>query len=78
MTIKGVSESFVETLRTNTALIRKYVKDEKIKGKVMCVSSTEQSIKNNKNMVTSMMMVPSVAGIYAASYVINNIIKENK
>ena len=28
MTIKGVSESFVETLRTNTALIRKYVKDE--------------------------------------------------
>ena len=58
--------------------LRKYVKDEKIKGKVMCVSSTEEPIKSNKNMVTSMMMVPSVAGIYAASYVINNIIKENK
>lgn len=30
MTIKGISESFVESLRTNTALIRKYVKDENL------------------------------------------------
>ena len=30
MTITGISESFVETLRTNTALIRKYVKDENL------------------------------------------------
>lgn len=58
--------------------LRKYVKDEKIKGKVICVSSIEQPIKTDKNMVTSMMMVPSTAGIYAASYVINSIIKENK
>lgn len=57
--------------------LRKYVKDEKIKGKVICVSSTEQPLKTDKNMVTSMMMVPSTAGIYAASYVINSIIKEN-
>lgn len=55
--------------------LRKYVKDEKIKGKVICVSSTEQPLKTDKNMVTSMMMVPSTAGIYAASYVINSIIK---
>ena len=30
MTIKGPSEGFVETLRTNTALIRKFVKDENL------------------------------------------------
>ena len=58
--------------------LRKYVKDEKIRDKVMCVSSTEEPIKTNKTMVTSMMMVPSTAGILAASHVINSIIKENK
>lgn len=30
MTIKGPSEGFIETLRTNTALIRKFVKDENL------------------------------------------------
>ena len=58
--------------------LRKYVKDEKIRDKVICVSSTEEPIKANKTMVTSMMMVPSTAGILAASHVINSIIKENK
>lgn len=58
--------------------LRKYVKDEKFRDKVICISSTEEPIKTNKTMVTSMMMVPSTAGIYAASYVINSIIKENK
>ena len=55
--------------------LRKYVKDEKFRDKVICISSTEEPIKTNKTMVTSMMMVPSTAGIYAASYVINSIIK---
>ncbi len=59
-------------------ILRKYVKDEKIRDKVMCVSSTEEPIKTNKTMVTSMMMVPSTAGILAASHIINSIIKENK
>jgi len=58
--------------------LRKYVKDEKFRDKVICISSTEEPIKTNKTMVTSMMMVPSTAGIYAASHVINSIIKENK
>ena len=30
MTIKGPSEGFVESLRTNTSLIRKFVKDENL------------------------------------------------
>ena len=54
--------------------LRKYVKDEKIKGKVMCIFSPEKQIKNEENVVSSMMMVPSTAGIYAAYYVIDNII----
>ena len=58
--------------------LRKYVKDEKFRDKVICISSTEEPIKTNKAMVTSMMMVPSTAGILAASHVINSIIKENK
>lgn len=55
--------------------IRKYVKDEKIKGKVPCVFSDEKPV-NNEKVIASMMMVPSVAGIYAANYVIQNIIKK--
>lgn len=55
MTIKGVSESFVETLRTNTALIRKYVKDENLifetlevgkKGKTKCAICYISDITN--------------------------------
>lgn len=57
-------------------ILRKYVKEEKIKGKVVCISSIEQPINNDKNITSSMMMVPSVAGILAASYIINKTIKE--
>lgn len=57
--------------------LRKYIKDEHINGKVMCISSTEEPIKNNNGSISSMIMVPSTAGILAASYVINSIIKEN-
>lgn len=55
--------------------LRKYVKDKKIKGKVPCIFSDEKPINNDK-VIASMMMVPSVAGIYAANYVIQNIIKK--
>lgn len=58
--------------------LRKYIKDNNIKGSIPCVSSTEKPIITDANKVTSMMMVPAVAGIYAADYVINSIIKENK
>ena len=55
--------------------LRKYVKDEKIRGKVPVVFSSEEPKKNDKNLVSSMMMVPATAGINAAYYVINDIIK---
>lgn len=58
-------------------LLRKYVRDEKTKGKVMCISSSENIITNNKNIISSMMMVPGTAGIYAAYYVIDSIINRN-
>ena len=54
--------------------LRKYVKEEKIKGKVPCIFSEEKPINNNNNIISSMIMVPSVAGILASSYVINKII----
>lgn len=57
-------------------VLRKYVKDEKIKGKVMCVSSIEKPNNTNKDVIASMMPTPSVAGIYAASYILQDIIKK--
>ncbi len=52
-------------------ILRKYVKEEKISGKVICVSSNEKTINSDK-VIGSMMMVPATAGILAASYVIND------
>lgn len=57
--------------------LRKYIKDEKIRGKVMCVFSSEKPNNTNKEVViASMMPVPSVAGIYAANYILQDIIKK--
>lgn len=55
--------------------IRKFVTDNKIKEKVMVVSSTEPP-KKVEGSVSSISFVPSVAGLLCASYVINDIIKE--
>lgn len=57
-------------------ILRKYIKDERINSKVMCICSKEIPINTDKNIIASMSMVPSTAGILAAHYVINNIIKE--
>lgn len=55
--------------------LRKFVKDEHIRGKVPCVFSSEiPKCNSNENVISSMMMVPSVAGIIASSYVIDKII----
>lgn len=55
--------------------LRKYVKDENVEEKVPCIFSSEKPITNRENnTVSSMMMVPSVAGILAAYYVIDKII----
>lgn len=51
--------------------LRKYIKEENIRGKVPCIFSEEKPINNEDNVVSSMIMVPATAGILAASYVIN-------
>ena len=56
-------------------IIRKMVKDEKIKGKVMCVCSNEKKNVNSK-VIASNSFVPATAGLLLTSYVINNIVGE--
>lgn len=55
-------------------IIRKMVKDEKIKEKIMVVSSIEVPIKTNEKTIGSNSFVPGMAGLLCASYVINDII----
>ena len=53
--------------------LRKMIKDERIKDKIMVISSEEQPLIKGK--VGSISYVPSVAGIYACSYIINDILR---
>ena len=55
-------------------IIRKMVKEENIKEKVMVVASKEQPIKTNTKTIGSSSFVPAVAGLLCASFVINDII----
>lgn len=58
-------------------IIRKMVKDERLKGKIPVVCSNEQPIKTNANVISSNSFVPASAGLLITSYVINDILKEN-
>ena len=55
-------------------ILRKYVMDKKTNKKIMVVSSTEEPIR--KDMLASMIFVPSVAGILCANYIIRDIIEK--
>lgn len=55
--------------------IRKMIKEEKIKEKVMVVCSTEQPIKHQAKEIASNAIVPSVAGLLCANYVFQDILK---
>lgn len=55
--------------------IRKMVKDEKIKDKIMTVCSSEQPVKTGSNVISSNAIVPSVAGLLCTSYIFMQIIK---
>jgi len=55
--------------------LRKYVRDNNIKGNIMCVFSSEEPINTDNSIISSMSIVPSIAGVLAADYVIKNIIK---
>lgn len=55
-------------------IMRKYVKDNNIKKKVMVLSSSELPKKNGVNLGSNS-FVPASAGLLISSYVINNLIK---
>lgn len=57
-------------------IIRKKIKDEKIKTKFKVVSSDEKVIKNGTKLGTIAYM-PAVSGLLCASYVISDIIENN-
>lgn len=57
-------------------IIRKMVRDERIKKKIFVIASKEKPIKTNTNIIASNSFVPATAGLMAASYVINDIVGE--
>ena len=57
-------------------IIRKMVREEKIKEKIYTVCSSEQPIKANSNVIASNSFVPGVAGLLCTSYIINDVVKE--
>lgn len=59
-------------------IIRKYVKDEKIKQKIMVLSSKELPIKISNRIPGSTAFVPSSAGLLIASYIVKDFISKNK
>lgn len=54
--------------------IRKMVKDEKIKGKVLVVCSDEEKRVNTTKTIPSNAFVPATSGLLCASYVIRDIV----
>lgn len=56
-------------------ILRKYVKDNHIKGKIPVVSSDEVPIKLNGKL-GSVSFVPSVAGLFITSYIVREVIYE--
>ena len=57
----------------NSMDIARSIKDERIKDKIMVVTSEEVPLIKGK--VGSISYVPSVAGIYITSYIINDLIR---
>lgn len=57
--------------------LRKWVIDNKINYKVMVVSSIEEVIKTEDNVLASMSFVPNSAGILCAKYIIDKILSKN-
>ena len=72
----------IELSKTNydpiAKTLRKYVKDEKINKKIICVCSNEEPIMTDKNTIASMSIVPSIAGVLATDYVIKSIINKKE
>ena len=58
-------------------IIRKMVKEEKIKGKVFVVCSDEAPYTKEYDAIPSNSFVPATSGLLCASFVINDIVGEN-
>lgn len=56
-------------------ILRKWVKDEKIKDKIMVLWSSEKPIKTHDRTPGSTSFVPSSAGLLIASYIVRDIIR---
>lgn len=59
-------------------VIRKMIKEEKIKEKVTVLSSTESKYTKSIKEIPSNSFVPATAGLLAASYIVNDVIKNEK
>ncbi len=59
-------------------ILRKYVKDNNIKEKIICCFSEEEPIKKDIKTIPSSVFVPASAGILIASYVIRDVLNEKK
>ena len=55
--------------------MRKFIKDEKITGKIMVLSSTEVPIKTGESTPGSTAFVPSSAGLLIASHIVREFVK---
>ncbi|MFV0249584.1 MAG: ThiF family adenylyltransferase [Bacilli bacterium] len=56
-------------------IIRKMIKYEKIKNKIMVICSEEPPLKLESKIIASNSFVPSTAGLLCTSYIINDILK---
>lgn len=56
--------------------LRKMLRDEKVKGKVIVVSSTEEPKRLEGKILGSCAFVPSVAGLLCTSYIINDCLED--
>ncbi len=58
-------------------ILRKYIKDNNIEGKINCLCSKELPIRRGK-VIASNSFVPPTAGLIITSYIVNKIWEENK
>ena len=56
-------------------ILRKFVRDEKIKNKIMVICSDEEKCCDVNKIMPSNSFVPATAGMLCVSYIINDIIK---
>lgn len=70
-----ISELFKTSYDPLAKILRKWAKDERIKGKIPVIWSDEIPVKTHDRTPGSTSFVPSSAGLMIASYIINDIIK---